>query len=90
MDYDWDEAKNAANRREYGIDFASVERFGWDLADIEIDDREDYGELREVAYSFLGHRLHTLVFTRRGEAIRSISLRKSDKKEMKRYGRNTR
>ena len=83
--YDWDETKRALNIANHGIDFTAAEGFDWDTAVIDIDDREDYGELREVAWGFIGERLYTLVFTHRGERIRIISLRKSDKREMKDY-----
>ena len=83
--YDWDETKRAINIADHGIDFTAAENFDWDTAVINIDDREDYGELREVAWGFIGERLYTLVFTRRGGRIRIISLRKADKREMKKY-----
>jgi uncharacterized protein len=50
-----------------------------------VDDRGDYRELRERALGFIGVRLHMLVFTRRGDNIRIISLRKAEKKEVKDY-----
>lgn len=52
MRYDWDEDKRQQNVREHGIDFSSVHHFEWDWAVVEVDDREDYGELREVATGF--------------------------------------
>ena len=59
---DWNEFKNAINLRKHKIGFATAERFEWDTADIEIDDREDYGEMRECAYGFIGDVHHVLVF----------------------------
>ena len=53
---------------------------------VEVDDREDYGELREIAWGFIGVRLHVMVFTRRRGGIRIISLRKADQKDIRRYG----
>ena len=83
--YDWDEDKRKLNIADHRIDFTAAEGFDWDTAVINIDDREDYGELREVAWGFIRERLYTLVFTRRGQRIRIISLRKADKREMKKY-----
>ncbi len=83
--YDWDESKRAANIAAHRIDFTAVYAFDWDTAVIVLDDREDYGELRENAIGFVGERLHVLTFTRRGEAIRVISLRRAENKDKKIY-----
>ena len=90
MEYEWDETKNAANRREHGIDFSLVEIFNWDFAQFDIDDREDYGELREIATGYIGDVLHVLIFTDREEVIRVISLRKANKKERRAFGQRAR
>jgi uncharacterized protein len=82
---EWDEAKRQANLRFHKVDFADATEFDWKTAVTFIDDREDYGELREVAIGFIGMRLHVLVFTRRGERIRIISLWKATKSEARRY-----
>jgi uncharacterized DUF497 family protein len=81
---DWDDAKNRRNRRDHGVDLSAAVRFEWDTATLRIDDRHDYGELREIAKGFIGDVLHVLVFTRRVEAIRAISLRKATKKKKER------
>lgn len=83
--YQWDENKRAANLRQHGIDFADAHHFDWETAVIAIDDREDYRELREMAIGFIGMRLHTMVFTRRGATLRIISLRKANRMEVSRY-----
>jgi uncharacterized DUF497 family protein len=83
--YDWDENKRVTNIADHRIDFAAAEGFDWDTALIEVDDREDYGELREVAIGFIGAGLHVMVFTRRGAATRIISLRRAENKEKVRY-----
>ena len=94
MRYDWDEGKRRQNLREDGIDFSSVHHFEWDSAVVEIDDREDYGELREVATGFIGVRLHVLVITQRhdeyGDVIRVISLRGASNVEKQKYERQRR
>ncbi len=83
--YDWDDTKRAINIAEHGIDFTAAENFDWDTAALDFDDREDYGELRELAIGFIGVRLHVLIFTRRNERIRIISLRKAEKPDVKKY-----
>lgn len=82
-----DQAKNERNMRERGIAFSAAEAFEFDTAIVAVDDRKDYGEVREVAFGFIGARLHVLVFTMRGEACHVISLRKANKREIKAYVR---
>ena len=83
--YTWNPAKNKGNIRDHGVDFAQSERFEWETAVIDIDDREDYGELREVATGFLGDILHVLVYTVRGDATHIIRLRRASKRERKNF-----
>jgi uncharacterized protein len=88
--YEWDPVKNRTNVRDHAIDFSDAQRFEWDTADQRIDDRMDYGELREIATGFIGDVLHVLVFTRRKTAIRIISLRKATKRERRHNGQGPR
>jgi uncharacterized DUF497 family protein len=83
--YDWDETKRALNLADGHLDFTLAENFDWDTAVMTVDDRDDYGELRERALGFIGVRLYILVFTRRRERIRIISLRKANRREMREY-----
>jgi uncharacterized DUF497 family protein len=83
--YDWDDAKRALNLAKHKVEFAAAENFDWDYAHIEVDDREDYGELREIAWGFIGERLHVLVFTRRDDVIWIISLRKAEHRDLRKY-----
>ena len=60
--------------------------FDFDTALLGIDDRDDYGEVREAAIGWCGPRLCVLVFVRRGDdELRVISFRKATKPEMSRY-----
>jgi uncharacterized DUF497 family protein len=83
--YEWDEAKRAANVAAHKIDFTAVYNFEWDDAVIDIDDREDYGELREIGIGFIGNRLYVVIFTRRADRIRVISLRRAENKDKEKY-----
>jgi len=83
--YGWDEAKRVLNLVKHKIDFTAAENFDWTFSVVEIDDRENYGELREIASGFIGDRLHVLIFTRRDGVIWIISLRKADKPDVRRY-----
>ena len=88
--YVWDEEKRKINLREHKVDFAAVAHFEWDTAFVSIDDRDDYGELRETAIGFIGPGLYVLVFTRRGKHIRVISLRRAEKRDVRKYVEATR
>lgn len=67
-----------------------VESFEWATAIVEVDDREDYGELREVAFGFIGMSLHCLIFSRLDDdAVRVISLRRATNREKLRYADET-
>ena len=86
MRYEWNETKRKLNIAKHGVDFAVLHDFDWRTAMITVDDREDYGELREIAFGFIGVRLHALVFTLRDDdQVRAIMLRKATAKEVKLY-----
>ncbi len=87
MRYEWDEAKNRANQAKHGIGFEMMTQFEWGTAVTFIDDREDYGELREIAIDFHGMRLYYLIFVALDdEAVRIFSFRPANKAEARRYG----
>ena len=85
MRYEWDEGKNAANRAKHGLDFSEAEAFCWDTALETVDDRADYGEKRWIALGLIGVRVHVMIYTKRVENIRIISLRKANKREREYY-----
>jgi uncharacterized protein len=79
--YEWDEAKRVENLAKHGIDFLALARFDWETHVMFADLRRGYGEPRFLAYGPIDGRLHALVFTRRGETRRIISLRKANRRE---------
>jgi uncharacterized DUF497 family protein len=83
--YTWSEAKRIANLRDHKIDFTAVCAFEWETAFVSVDEREDYGELREIAIGFIRTSLHVLVFTERTDVIRVISLRRAQKGDLRKY-----
>ena len=96
MRFGWHEAKRRRNLRDHGVDFNAVHQFNWDLAVRRVDDREDYGELREEAIGFIGASLYVLIFTERideadeyEDLIWVISLRKAEALEKRTYERET-
>ena len=86
MDFEWDETKRQANIRKHGIDFVDAVRVfdGWTLT--VVDDRFDYGEVRELSTGILdGVLITTIVHTDRGNCIRLISARPASTRERIRY-----
>lgn len=80
-----DPKKNARNIAERGLSFEQARMFDWETAIIWEDTRRDYGEERFIALGRIGERVHSLVFTRRLEAIHVVSLRKANRREVHRY-----
>jgi uncharacterized DUF497 family protein len=85
VDISFDAAKNVRNIATRGISFERVLAFEWDSALIVSDSRRDYGESRFQAFGLIAERLHVLVFTPRSGKTHIISLRKANKREVKRY-----
>jgi len=86
MIFEWDEAKNRANIRKHGLDFADAEEMLRGLLVIEPDTREDYGEKRWRGIGTIRGRTATVAFTEPApDTIRVISLRKADHEERKEY-----
>jgi uncharacterized protein len=69
MGFDWDEAKNQANIRNHGIDFAEVaEMFDQEML-VELDDQFNYGEECWMATGFLKRGIPVVVWTERSGHI---------------------
>jgi len=90
MKLTYDPEKDTCNLVLRGISFEEAVDFDFSNALIWEDDRSDYQETRFCALGNIGSRLHSLVFTYRHETIRVISLRKANKREVKRYEDKTR
>jgi len=85
MDISFDSAKSEKNLLARGISFELAAEFEWDSALLVEDLRNDYGERRFQALGLIGDRLHMMVFTPRANKAHVISLRKANKREVKRY-----
>ena len=81
MKIDFDSAKNARNIRERGLSFERVAEFDFLSATYLVDDRQDYGELRQIAIGYLDSRLHFLCFVLIPDGIRVVSFRKANSRE---------
>ena len=82
---EFDPVKNQSNLEKHGISLADAADFEWETAQIEEDIRFVYSEKRFRATGRLGERLHVLIFCKRGEATRVISLRTANEREAKSY-----
>lgn len=83
MRYEWDENKRQANIAKHGIDFECICAFEWDTSVNEPSHRD--GEMRYLGIGYLGHILHSVIYTRRGVRTRIISLRRASNEERVRY-----
>jgi len=85
MSISYDPDKNQRNLEERSLSFDKVANLDWDSAWIFEDERNEYNEIRYIAYSFLNERLHFVCFTETSDGIRVISFRKANSREVKRY-----
>jgi uncharacterized DUF497 family protein len=84
---EFDPNKNERNIEKHGLPLERFADLDLEAGIIEPDARRDYGEDRYRALAPLEGRLHVACFCIRGDAFRIISLRKANKREVKRYER---
>ncbi|AAF84371.1 BrnT family toxin [Xylella fastidiosa] len=85
MNYEFDSAKSESNLDKHGLSLADADGFEWETAVVREDTRKQYAEPRFEAKGYIGNRLHVMVFCLRGDAVRVISLRKANSREVKSY-----
>lgn len=85
MRYEHDPAKLAANVAKHGVWFHEAEGFEWQTARIEVDTRRSYGETRFRATGLIGARVYVMIYCLRSTAVRIISFRKANVREVRRY-----
>ncbi|PZX34724.1 conserved hypothetical protein [Cupriavidus phytorum] len=85
MQISFDFGKDAANTVKHGISLAMAAEIDWSDVMCRPDTRNDYRELREIGFGFIGDRLYCVVFTQRGETFHVISLRKANMREVQDY-----
>lgn len=89
MDFKWDLAKSNACQISRNFDFAYViSVFADPKLLLERDQRWDYGEERFRALGVKEEKVFVVVFTVRLKAIRIISARRANSREVKRYEKN--
>lgn len=86
MNFEFDNAKNAANLHKHGIDLRDAAYVFLDLHKLDLPDlRKDYGEERRIRVGRVENRVWVVVYTQRADAIRLISARKANDREQNRY-----
>ena len=86
---EWDLVKSNLCQNSRKFDFAYVVSIFLDpTLVVEHDQRWDYGEERFRALGLIDEKVFVVVFTRRHKAIRIISARRANRREVKRYEKN--
>ena len=86
MRIEFDEAKRAETIKARGLDMArAADVFAGPTLTVE-DDRQDYGEVRYITVGFLDEAMVVLIWTRRDDAHRIISMRRANERERRLYG----
>ncbi len=87
MDFEYDSAKDAANRTKHGVSLAVglivLENCLGELP----DGRRAYGEIRVNAFGLVAGRLFVRTYTMRGTTFRLISVRKASRQEQRLWQR---
>ncbi|WP_413893986.1 BrnT family toxin [Candidatus Skiveiella danica] len=86
MQFEWDDSKSELCFRQRGFDFAYAAQAFFDpMRIIRPDDRHSYGEERYQLMGKIEQRLFVIVYTPRQQAMRIISARKANQREMTHY-----
>ncbi|MBE7184565.1 MAG: BrnT family toxin [Methylobacterium mesophilicum] len=84
--FEWDEAKNRSNIEKHGVGFALACRIFEGFTLTAIDERMDYGEVREISLGLVeGLVILSVAHTDRRGRVRLISARPASRKERARY-----
>lgn len=91
MEYEWDEAKAAANLAKHEISFKAAVLMFSDPNRIDRDStRRDDGEMRRIAIGQIGDRIVAVIYTMRPTGTRIISARKARRDERFDYRQGSR
>ena len=85
MDFEWDSAKERANRKKHGIDFRTAAKVFLDPYVIEFDDHDAKSEPRFCAIGLVDGRMLFVVYTMRDDVVRIISARGAEPHEKRKY-----
>jgi len=85
MDFEWDTAKEQANRKKHGVDFRTAAKVFLDPYMIEFDNFDATDELRFNAIGMVDGRMLFVTYTMRGALVRIISARGAEPHEKRKY-----
>jgi uncharacterized DUF497 family protein len=89
MKFNFDSNKDAINLAKHQLSLADAANLDWMAALIWIDNRQDYGEIRQIGLVPMNQRLYVVVFVDKKTERRIISLRKANNREYERYEQET-
>lgn len=91
MNFEWDDQKSDACFEQRGFDFVFVTTAFFDHRRVVVaDERGSYGERRYKLFGVIQHRLFVVIYTLRKDAVRIISARKANHREVRFYENSTR
>lgn len=85
MRIEFDRANDRTNVAKHGVSLALAAELDWEAALVWVDERFEYDELRMIALAPKTAILYYVAFVERGEVRRLISLRRANRREVKRY-----
>jgi uncharacterized DUF497 family protein len=85
MEIDYPHPKRDVTLSERGLDMARAAEIFDGATLTVVDDRKDYGEIRQITIGLLDGRMVVMVWTQRGKKRRIISLRKANEREQAAY-----
>ncbi len=88
MRFEFDPAKDKANRAKHGVSLVLAVELDWEAALVWVDSRFEYNETRMIALAPKTGILYYVAFVDRGEVRRVISLRRAIRREVKHYVQN--
>ena len=85
MGFESDPTKDQLNLDKHGVSLGLASDLDWDAALLWIDDRRESGETRILALAPWTSILYYVAFVDRGNVRRVISLRRANRREVRRY-----
>ena len=85
MRFEFAPNKDQLNLDKHGVSLSLASDLDWDAALLWIDDRREYGETRILALAPWTSILYYVAFVDRGNVRRVISLRRANRREVRRY-----
>ncbi len=85
MRFEFDPNKNQLHLDKHGVSLGLASDLDWDAALLWIDDRREYGETRILALAPWTSILYYVAFVDRGNVRRVTSLRRANRREVRRY-----